>query len=205
MLAVVNNGTHFLAEMQHALDVIGVDYELIDGGSRVLLPSRLGAYSGIILTGGDVHVYRAEQLAAVRVDTRILELTTVPVLGICLGHQLVAHHYGASIQPLSRPVDQDETIEIVRADAIFAGLPGRFRARVAHDDAVVGLASPLVRLARSAIAEYEAIRHRDRPVYGLQFHPEASGASGLTILENFIGLCQQATTKQPGSRLGGDA
>ena len=189
MLAVVNNGTHFLAELESALDVVGIDYELIDGGSSVP-PSRLAAYSGIILSGGDVHVYDAEQLAAVRVDTRVLELTTVPVLGICLGHQLVAHHYGALIQPLLRPIDQDETIEIVRADALFAGLSGRFRARVAHDDAVVGLTSPLLGLARSAIGEFEAIRHCDRLVYGLQFHPEASGAPGLAILENFVGLCQ---------------
>lgn len=96
--------------------------------------------------------------------------------------------------------DRDEMIEIVRSEAPFAGLPGQFRSRVAHDDAVVGLVSSLVRLARSAIGEYEAIRHRDRPVDGLRFHSEASGASGLTILGNFVGLRQQqTTTKRPGS------
>jgi GMP synthase-like glutamine amidotransferase len=205
VLAVVNNGTHFLAEMRHALDVIGVDYELLSGGSRVS-PSTLRAYAGIILSGGDVHVYEPEELATVRVDPQVIELATVPVLGICLGHQLIAHHFGAPIQPLLRPVDREELMEIVRPDALFSGLSERFLARVAHDDAVVGLAGPLVRLARSPIGDYEAIRHRDQLVYGLQFHPEASGAAGLTLLQNFVGLCQRGAATTPvGPRLRGHA
>jgi GMP synthase-like glutamine amidotransferase len=44
-------------------------------------------------------------------------------------------------------------------------------------------------LAWSGIGDYEAIRHETRPVYGLQFHPEASGDAGMAILRNFVGLC----------------
>jgi GMP synthase (glutamine-hydrolysing) len=196
VLAVVNNRTHFLAEMEEALGVIGVEYELIDGGA-LLTVERLGAYSGFILTGGPVHVYEPEQLVSVCADTQVLKLATVPVLGICLGHQLIAHHYGALIEPMAQSVDRVETIEIVRDDPVFEGVVGPFRARVAHDDAVVGIAPPLIGLARSAIGEYEVIGHLHRPVYGLQFHPEVSTAPGLTILRNFVALCQQwATARQ---------
>jgi GMP synthase-like glutamine amidotransferase len=190
---VVNNGTHFLAEMLAALNAIGVEYELVSGSSTVL-PSMLDAFSGIILTGGDVHVFEPGHLAMVSLDTQVLDRAAVPVLGICLGHQLIAHHFGATIQPLPQPVDRDEFIEIVSPNALFARLPRRFRVRMARDDAVVGIGGPLVRLARSTIGDYEAIRHRDRPIYGLQFHPEASGAAGLTVIENFIGLCRNEAT-----------
>jgi GMP synthase (glutamine-hydrolysing) len=159
-------------------------------------PSTLDACSGIILTGGDVHVFEPGQLAMVGLDTQVLERATVPVLGICLGHQLIANHFGATIQPLPQPIDRDEFIEIVSPDPVFAGLPRRFRVRMARDDAVVGIAGPLVRLARSTIGGYEAVRHRDRPIYGLQFHPEASGAAGLTVLENFAGLCRKEATTE---------
>lgn len=190
MLAVVNNGTHFLEELKHSLGVVGVDYELLSGGAEISA-SMLRIYEGIILTGGDAHVYEPDELATVWVDGKVLEMAEIPVLGICLGHQLIARHYGASIQPLPNPINGEETIEIMSPDVLFAGLSGRFRARIAHDDEVVRLAGPLLRLARSAIGEHEAIRHNDRPVYGLQFHPEASGASGVTILRNFAGLCHK--------------
>jgi GMP synthase-like glutamine amidotransferase len=70
----------------------------------------------------------------------------------------------------------------------------------------VTLAAPLVRLARSRLGEYEAIRHQGRFVYGLQFHPEASGEAGLAILGNFVGLCsdppadESPTSSLEGSR-----
>jgi GMP synthase (glutamine-hydrolysing) len=193
VLAVVNNGTHFLAELRGALQALGVAYDLVSGDGPVT-PPTLDPYAGIVLTGGDVHVYEPEQLETLPVDLEVLDQSTVPILGICLGHQLIAHHYGAAVAPLLEPVDRNELVELVADDVLFAGLSQRFRGRVAHDDAVVGLSGPLVRLARSAIGEYEAIRHRTRPIYGVQFHPEASGQAGMTILKNFVGMCQLETT-----------
>ena len=125
VLAVVDNGTHYLSELQRALDAIGVGYEIVDGRSCVRPPDHI-AYSGIVLTGGDVHVNEPTQLAEVSFATRILELATIPVLGICLGHQLVAHHYGATIEPMPQPVDREEMIEIVRPDPLFEKLRLRF-------------------------------------------------------------------------------
>ncbi len=60
---------------------------------------------------------------------------------------------------------------------------------MAHDDAVTTLPQPLLELASSRFGEYEAIRHRNRLIYGLQFHPEASGRHGLAILRNLAVLC----------------
>jgi GMP synthase (glutamine-hydrolysing) len=151
----------------------------------------------VILTGGDVHVYEPWELAAAALDEQILTLVTTPILGICLGHQLIAHHWGATIEALRTPIDRREVVEIVGDDPLFAGLAPRIAVRVAHDDAVTALPVPLVRLARSRFSEYEAIRHPTRLVYGLQFHPEASGDTGLTILGNFARLCSNPAAHKP--------
>jgi GMP synthase (glutamine-hydrolysing) len=195
VLIVVNNGTHFLAEMQSALARLDVEYDLVPG-YELLTADVLISYSGVILTGGDVHVYEPTGLVAAALDEQILTLVATPILGICLGHQLIAHHWGATIEALPAPIDRHEVVEIVRDDLLFAGLAPRIGVRVAHDDAVTTLPVPLVRLARSRFSEYEAIRHPTRLVYGLQFHPEASGDTGLTILGNFVRLCSDPRAKE---------
>lgn len=188
---VVNNETHFLAELRAALEALEVRYTLISA-SRGPTDAQLCTTSGVILTGGDVHVYEPDQLARVSVDETILDSAATPILGICLGHQLIAHHYGSRVAPLPSPVDQEETVVVRGTDPLFHGVPRRFRARVAHDDTVTTLSEPLVQLASSRLGRYEAIRHRDQPIYGLQFHPEASGEHGLTILRNFVGMTTES-------------
>jgi GMP synthase (glutamine-hydrolysing) len=185
---IVNNGTHFLAEIREALEQLQVECEMIPGYGS-LTDTSWQDYSGVILTGGEIHVNRPEQLAGVAVDEALLGGALAPILGICLGHQLIAHHYGAEIAPLPHPVDQDETVEVDRPDVLFNDVPSQFRARVAHDDAVVTLPKPLVQLASSRFGKYEAIRHHSRLIFGVQFHPEASGRHGLSILSNFAALC----------------
>jgi GMP synthase (glutamine-hydrolysing) len=196
MLAVVNNGTHFLDEMQGALTRLGAEIALFPGNER--LPDRLLAeFSGVVLTGGAVRMGELRDLDAVPLNNQILSLAETPILGICLGHQLVAHHFGSTIEPMPSPVDGEESIEILTGDPLFEGVPTVIAGRVSHYDSVTRLGEPLVRLARSESGEYEAIRHRSLFVYGLQFHPEVSGKHGLTILGNFLRLCRQTEAFAP--------
>lgn len=190
MLMVVNNGTHFLAEMQDALLRLDVEYTVVPGYES-MSADVLASFSGVILTGGQTHIYEPQELEAIPLNEKILTLAKRPILGVCLGHQLIAHHYGATIAPLEISADQNEPVEIVQDDPLFAGLPKRIVVRVAHDDAITELGKALVPLARSAVSEFEAIRHRTYPVYGLQFHPESSGEPGMTILRNFARLCSR--------------
>lgn len=192
VLVVVNNGTHFLAELESALGRLAIGYDIVSGHEPLELDA-LDSFSGVILTGGVEHVFRPQELETLAVSLRIIGRATVPILGICLGHQLLARHYGGGVEPLPTPLDRMETIERTMEDPLFAGLPVKFAARVAHGDGVTDIASPLVSLARSETSELEAIRHESFAQYGLQFHPEASGDSGMAILRNFGKICGESS------------
>ena len=193
-LLVVDNGTHFLRELEEALTSLAIPYDLAvthDAASveYSVTAEELRAYAGAILTGGDAHVYEREQLASIAVGANLSSLTERPLLGICLGHQLIASRYGSTVAPLPGAIDRLDVIEVIHDDPLFDGLERRFTARLAHDDLVTNLGTPLLALARSETGRFEAFRHHAHPVYGLQFHPEASGEPGRRILENFAHLC----------------
>lgn len=191
VLAVVNNGTSFLEDLRETLEQLEIGYDLISGSGQLSLEA-MNSYAGAILTGGRIHVYEPDHVDEIALNIQFITTGAMPLLGICLGHQLIAHHFGATVEPLPRPIDEVAIIELVDpGDPLFVGLPGHILARMAHGDAVTALSSSLMRLARSPVGEYEAIRHVSRPVYGLQFHPEAHSKVGLTILGNFATLCRE--------------
>jgi len=87
-------------------------------------------------------------------------------------------------------------IEQVRSDPLFRGLPPRMIMRCSHYCEVKRLPPNFIRLARSAHCAIEAMRHRTRPLYGVQFHPEAFEAPfmhGRTLLKNFAALARRCS------------
>jgi GMP synthase (glutamine-hydrolysing) len=191
-MLVVNNGTHYLAEIQRALRLSGVRFRLLRGD----LPSKdlaLQGAGGIILTGGEVHVYEPDQLDQVALSCELIKSAPLPILGLCLGCQLIAYMFGGIVAPLPVPVDRPVDIEWIRPDPLYAGVPAVSAMVMAHSDAIVDPGPDIVTLARSRFGGHEAIRHRTKPIYGLQFHPEVSGEHGRRILSNFAYLCRIRT------------
>lgn len=114
---------------------------------------------------------------------------TTPVLGICLGHQAVAEAYGGRVVRARRPLHgRSSTIHHEGGD-LLDGLPRPFRAGRYHSLVVdeASLPPELMITARSEEGEIMAIRHRSRPVWGIQFHPESIlTPDGHRILRNFL-------------------
>ncbi|UNK42341.1 glutamine amidotransferase [Luteimonas sp. S4-F44] len=100
-----------------------------------------------------------------------------PLLGICYGHQLIAHALGGEVgaNPHGREMGtvEIETLAAVRDDPLFRGLPSRFTAQATHLQSVLTLPAGAVPLARSALEPHHAFRWGER-VWGVQFHPEFS-------------------------------
>lgn len=117
----------------------------------------------------------------------------VPILGVCLGHQCVAHTFGARVARAPRLMHGKVSRVIHRGGALFGGVPTAFEATRYHSLIVEPpLPDELLVTARTPEGEIMAIEHRDAPTYGLQFHPESIlTPHGKRILRNFLGAAQR--------------
>ncbi len=121
----------------------------------------------------------------------------LPLLGICYGHQLICWAFGAKVGSLIQQVfDRFENIQVIVADGLFDGFKEGQTVALAenHFDYVLkngldGAGFSLV--ANSASCEVEAVKHKTKPFYGVQFHPECISiknerhSEGHRIIENF--------------------
>jgi anthranilate synthase component II len=121
---------------------------------------------------------------------------TMPILGVCLGHQAIAQAYGASIVRAPTLL-HGKTSEIHHAGrGLYAGLPTPFRAVRYHslvaDPAT--LPDSLVVDARTDDGIVMGLHHKDLPVYGVQFHPESILTDeGKRLLQNFLAVAERAS------------
>jgi anthranilate synthase/aminodeoxychorismate synthase-like glutamine amidotransferase len=114
-----------------------------------------------------------------------------PILGVCLGHQCIAEAYGGKIVRASRLMHGKTSLIRHHATSLFADLPPCFEAGRYHSLIVEpeSLPSCLEVIAQTDDEEIMALRHRQFPVYGLQFHPESIlTPEGKNILANFLTL-----------------
>jgi GMP synthase (glutamine-hydrolysing) len=144
------------------------------------------APKGIIFSGGPASVY-AE--GAPKCDPAIFELG-IPVLGICYGMQLMCQASGGRVE--SHPVREFgrarcSRIPTKESDDLFTGVPNETEVWMSHGDQVSAVSDQFIPLARTPSCEHAAVKHRSRPLYGLQFHPEVTHTpDGKTILANFL-------------------
>ena len=117
---------------------------------------------------------------------------TVPILGVCLGHQGICEVFGATICHARQLMHgKGSTVKIDNTDAIFQGLPERIDVARYHYliAAIDTIPEELSVLSVDDNNEVMAVRHKDFPVYGLQFHPESILTSdGAVIINNFLAM-----------------
>lgn len=115
---------------------------------------------------------------------------TVPILGVCLGHQAICEVYGAEITYANRLMHgKKSTIFIDNSCPLFYGLPDRIEAARYHSLVAKreNLTESLVITGVDRTGEIMAVRHRRHSVYGVQFHPESVMTPyGHTIMNNFL-------------------
>ena len=115
-----------------------------------------------------------------------LERATVPILGVCLGHQAIAHFFGANVGLANEPI-HGRIGQIVHENRdLFAGIPSPFEATRYHSLAVTDLPPELEATAWCDDGTLMGLRHVSRPIWGVQFHPESICTKyGDQMIRNF--------------------
>jgi len=138
---------------------------------------------GLIISGGPASVYEPN---APKPNLKILDLE-MPILGLCYGHQLIAQIVGGKVEPAKR---QEYGIAYVAIDeqvGVLKGLSKKEKVWMSHSDTVFAMPSEFEVLAHTENCPVAAFRHREKPIYGLQWHPEVVHTeNGSKMLRNFI-------------------
>lgn len=122
---------------------------------------------------------------------RVCDDAPIPTLGVCLGHQTLCEVHGATVSGAPRIMHGKVSPIIHDGTGVLHGLPSpmtvtRYHSLIVEEDT---LPASLVAIARTAEGELMAVRHRDRPVYGVQFHPESILSDhGHRLLASFLGV-----------------
>ena len=138
---------------------------------------------GLIFSGGPASVYEP---GAPHCDPKIFDLG-IPVLGICYGMQLACQALGSEVKPGPSREFGRAHCRIRDVDGLFVGVPEETVVWMSHGDQVPAVNDDFVPLAATDTCPVAAVRHRSRPVFGLQFHPEVSHTPyGNRILHNYL-------------------
>ena len=126
----------------------------------------------------------------------ILEKTAgkIPILGVCLGHQIIGDVFGASIQKGAKPMHGKVNKIWNNQKGLFQGLPKTYHVTRYHSLVIDNYSFPdcLEVDARSDDDVIMAVHHKNLPVYGVQFHPEAVLTEyGHELLKNFTKICKE--------------
>ena len=119
---------------------------------------------------------------------------TIPILGVCLGHQIIGHVFGARVEKGVRPMHGKVTRITHNGGGVFSGLPETYEVTRYHSLVVKEENFPeeLQVDARSEDGVIMGMSHRSLPVYGVQFHPEAVLTQyGHELLKNFTEICDR--------------
>jgi GMP synthase (glutamine-hydrolysing) len=138
----------------------------------------------LILSGGPSSVYEA---GAPHCDPRLFELG-IPVLGLCYGMQLVCEAMGGLVKPHpSREYGRAECRVVAPEEALFHDVPLQTTVWMSHGDQVHDAGPDFLPLAVTSTCPVAAVKHRSKPIYGLQFHPEVAHTPyGTQLLGNFL-------------------
>ncbi len=190
---VIDNYDSFVYTLVGYIEQLGAATTVIrndEAGDN--LAALIAEYDGVLISPGPGN---PQQAGATIPLIKQAAADSKPLLGVCLGHQALAEAYGATVTHAEQLLHGKTTRVHHEADDFFAGVPADFNATRYHSLAVVKDTIPddLVVTATTADGIVMALKHRDLPLYGVQYHPESVlteyGYQQLgNWLENVVGV-----------------
>ena len=187
MILLIDNYDSFTYNLYQLMRRLGRDVEVRRNDQVTLAEIESGRWNMIVLSPGPGTPADAGVSCAV-VETFAGKL---PILGICLGHQVIGQVFGGRVVRAPEPCHGKVGMIQHEGDDMFQGLSQPFQAGRYHSLVVDGAAMPdcLLVTARNEDGLVMGVRHKEYPVFGLQFHPESIlTPEGAQLLENFFAL-----------------
>ena len=185
MILVIDNYDSFTYNLVQEMGELGAELCVIRNDQTTLADIRAMSPSHIVISPGPGN----PDDGGVSLDV-IRELgAAIPILGVCLGHQCIGQAYGGIVTRAGRLMHGKTSMIYHKHDPLFTGIPSPFEATRYHSLIVEEDSLPdcLAITAFTEAGEIMAVRHKDYPVVGVQFHPESILTTfGQRILRNFI-------------------
>jgi anthranilate synthase component 2 len=190
-LLVIDNYDSFTYNLVQYLGELGADLDVVRNDAAPLEDLVARRPAGVVISPGPG---RPED-AGITVSAVTAFGPSVPLLGVCLGHQAIGQAFGGRVVR-ARTLMHGKTSRIHHDESgVFAGLPDPFEATRYHSLVVEAASLPdvLEVCARTEDTEIMGLRHRTLPIHGVQFHPESIlTGEGKRLLGNFLALCRSA-------------
>jgi anthranilate synthase/aminodeoxychorismate synthase-like glutamine amidotransferase len=191
MILVIDNYDSFTYNLVQYLGELGAD--VVVRRNDAIAVEEVGglAPSAIVLSPGPC----TPKEAGITVETIRRWGSSIPILGVCLGHQAIGEAYGGEVVRAER-VMHGKTSQVCHdGTGIFAGLPSPMEVMRYHSLIVERGSIPpsleITAVSQDDPSEVHAVRHREHPVYGVQFHPESvMTPHGKALLHNFLELAR---------------
>lgn len=185
MLLLIDNYDSFTYNLFHYLGELGAEIDVRRNDALTVQEALAQAPQGIVISPGPCDPDRAG------ICLELIEQAAgrVPLLGVCLGHQAIGQTFGGKV--VRAPQPEHGKVSTISHDGrgLFAGLPSPFRATRYHSLMVdrEGWPACLRVTAESEDGVVQGLRHRDLPIFGVQFHPESIATEhGHALLRNFL-------------------
>lgn len=187
MILVINNNSKYVKTLNNLLRKNKVRFTIKDQRGFI---DNIKGISGVILSGGGPNLDRKIDISSIRADISSLFNFNVPFLGICEGHEIIGEVFGGNISKLKKKIESFNKIILLKKNKIFKNIPERVEMYESHSRYIKKLPPEFEIAATSEKNKIEALFHKTKPIYGVQFHPEFSGKFGEQIIKNFLEICE---------------
>lgn len=189
MIAIIACGSDKVQKIADIVTGLGYDNKvfIMEDICRVWWPcgEDFEKYDAIIISGSPTTIVKENKQKYIDIFSFVWE-TNTPILGICFGHQLLGHYFGSQYT-IGDMIDGPNKIELVnRGEALFH----KIHRKIFHEnhEEEISLPRDFILLGYSNSCKNEAMKHKDKDIYGVQFHPELSWVAGKKIIENFLNI-----------------
>jgi para-aminobenzoate synthetase component 2 len=185
MILVIDNYDSFTYNLVQEMGEMGAELCVVRNDQATLDEIRAMNPSHIVISPGP----GVPNDSGVSLDILQYMSESTPILGVCLGHQAIGQVFGGVVKRAPRLMHGKTSMIYHEGDVMFAGVPNPFEATRYHSLIVEKDTLPACLLITASTDEGEimGLRHKERPVFGVQFHPESILTKyGPRILQNFL-------------------